>query len=153
MEWVTAGGFARHILFYNINPYSIALLRIAWHQIGGVYAMLFLSAIGALVFLWRQDFTTPERLTSLGPSNARRVLAVVTLWLGFAALMTVTVGKEGSHINYFIELLCVCVIPVAMMAAITWHQNPIEPRCGRRWRRPRDGVVFDNSAFGATGGR
>ena len=122
LEWVTAGGFARHILFYNLNGYSIALLRIVWPQVGGAYAMLFLSAIGALVFLWRQDFTTPEGLTSLGPSNARRVLAIITLWLGFAAVVTLTAGKEGSYINYFIELICVCVIPVAMMAAFAWNK-------------------------------
>ena len=115
-------GFARHVIAYNINSFSIALLLFAWHGVGGAYAMLFLSTIAALVFLWRQNFTTSAVLTSLGPSNARRVLAVVTLWLGFAALMTLTAGKEGSNVNYFIELLHVGAIPVAMMAAITWRK-------------------------------
>ena len=113
LEWLTGGGFARHVLFYNINSYSIALLLFAWHSVGGAYAMLFLSAIGALVFLWRQDFR---------PSNTRHILAVVTLWLGFAALMTLTAGKEGSNVNYFIELLCISGIPVALTAAFSWHK-------------------------------
>jgi hypothetical protein len=122
LEWLTGGGFARHVLTYNINTYSITRLLIAWRMVGGAYAMLFLSAIGALLFLWRQDFAVSAGLMSRHPSKTRHTLAVVTLWLSFAALTTLTAGKEGSAVNYFIELLYVSTIPVAMTAALAWQK-------------------------------
>jgi hypothetical protein len=119
LEARTGGGFAQHVLYYNFDPFSITFLIDQWRAVA-VYAFLFLSAIGALALLWREDLSTSDQ--SARPSKTRIILAVVTLWLGFAALITLTAAKIGASRNYFIELLFVCAVSDGMLATFAWQR-------------------------------
>lgn len=127
LEWKTGGGFFRHILGYNINPFSIgALLDQLWTQ--KRYAFLVVAAIGALAVLLRDRARTPA---SPDAARARALVAIIALWFVFSAAILVTVGKSGASMNYFIELMCVCTVPIGMLAALGW-QAVIENHAGRR---------------------
>jgi hypothetical protein len=130
LEWKTDGGFLRHILGYNINPFSIrALLDQLWTQ--KRYAFLVIAAIGALAVLLRDRARTPAVPASPGAARARALVAILALWFVFAAAMLVTLGKSGASMNYFIEFMYVCTVPIGMVAALGW-QAMVENHTGRR---------------------
>jgi hypothetical protein len=45
----------------------------------------------------------------------------VSLWLLISLAMLTTLGKAGSYVNYFIEAMCVCAVPVGMLVGLGWQ--------------------------------
>jgi hypothetical protein len=35
--------------------------------------------------------------------------------------MLTTLGKAGSWVNYFIEAMCICAVPVGMLVGLGWQ--------------------------------
>ena len=120
LEWSTGGGFGRHIFAYNLNIFSLEffirnLMRLT------LYSFLFLSAVGALALLWRDQLHPFKSVTSPRGSRARVVVAIVTLWLMFATATLVTAAKEGASVNYFIEFFYVCALPIGILTSHCWQ--------------------------------
>ena len=120
LEWLTGGGFGRHIISYNINLFTI-------HRLVGMvlrqwpYVVLLTAAISALVLLWRDGARAPAARSVSAAIRAQVPGAILTLWFLFAAAMVVMVGKEGSWVNYFIESMCVGAVLTGILAALGWH--------------------------------
>jgi hypothetical protein len=144
LEWVTAGGFLRHIISYNINTWTFALVltRLRF-QVS--YAVLLGLAVTGLALLWlrRRDETLPRG------AEARRytiVLPIITVWLLLSLIMMVaTVGKNGSDVNYFIEPLCVCAVAAGLLIGLGWQA--VAGSSGRRDKALRLGLVFATLAL------
>jgi hypothetical protein len=102
LEWLTDGGFVRHVFLYNIN-------RIEWSRLGQVREMmatnmLFLAA-GLVTASYRiadirRQFSSRAALAA-DPGAA--AMAGVLIYLLIATLMLVSIIKVGSNINYLIE--------------------------------------------------
>lgn len=103
----TGGGFYLHTVTANANEYSLPLLR---KFIGDLieYAtpILGLSAMYLARYLWRRE-----------PRDPRSVL--LALYFGGTVLSSLTIGKVGSHVNYFLELVASTAILGGVIAA-TW---------------------------------
>ena len=121
MEWLTGGGFGRHIFTYNINA-TYTLENFIRHLMSlRLYSFLFLSAVGALALLWRDQLHTFKNVTSPRGARARVVVAIVTLWLIFATATLVSAAKTGASMNYFIEFFYVCALPVGILTSHCWQ--------------------------------
>jgi hypothetical protein len=141
LEWVTAGGFLRHIISYNINTWSFALVltRLRF-QVS--YAVLLAVAIVGLAALWlrRGDRTDGET------SKYSILVPIVSVWLALGLIMMVaTVGKTGSDVNYFIEPMCVCAVAAGLLIGLCWQAVVGSP--GRRDMALRLGLVFATLAL------
>ena len=102
LTWLTGGGFIRHLLFYNLNRFSLASAVASvfeeWPQ-----ALFLALALGGLLAGWR------------GKTPDRRRLLVLTLWLGFATAMLATLGKSGAKLNYMIDWMCIWSVLIGIL--------------------------------------
>ncbi len=97
----TDGGFLRHVILYDLDPFSLRrvpaeLLR---HHVLDLYWPLILVSVSMLGWCAIRVLRAPrgERLRRLRPAE---VMAVTYALLATATLMTL--GKEGSNDNYLI---------------------------------------------------
>lgn len=102
---ISHGQFYLHVFVYNENRFFWSTVRGAWMnwlQHAGGAVLLRLAIAGALIWLLSGGQTVPGLL------------------LGATILSSITVGKIGSSINYFMPLLaacCWCVGLLGMRAA------------------------------------
>jgi hypothetical protein len=144
LEWVTAGGFLRHIISYNINTWTFALL-VTRLRFQVSYAVLLALAVIGLAVLWlrRRDETLAQGAEA---SRSNIAVAIISVWLPLSLIMMVaTVGKNGSDVNYFIEPLCVCAVAVGLLIGLGWQAVVGSP--GRRDRALRLGLAFATLAL------
>lgn len=139
LEWLTAGGFLRHIITYNINTWTFGFL-IYRLRFQASYAVLLVLAVIGLAVLWlrRRDEASP-----LGADATRYnlVVPIISVWLLFSLIMMMaTVGKTGSDVNYFIEAMCVCAVGVGLLVGLCWQGVVGSP--GRRDMALRLGLIF-----------
>jgi hypothetical protein len=117
LELVTGGGFITHVLAYNVNRFSLELL--GDHLLNEkAYAPLMFVAGSTLAFIWWNDRSPGSVPRCDGTVTARMTVAILGLWFVLATGMLVTVGKVGSSTNYFIEVMCICAVPIGMLAAL-----------------------------------
>ena len=127
MRW-TAGGLAHHLILYNVHKFSLgrALAGVSW-SLGDV--SLFLVPFGALVILAvsRARRMTPGRgwkswKARLSRSPLSLVLSVEILHWVLAFLISLTYGKTGSHVNYFLESdATLCVLSGLSLGVLFWQ--------------------------------
>jgi hypothetical protein len=144
LEWLTAGGFLRHIITYNINTWTFALLmeRLRF-QVS--YAVLLALAVISLAVLWlrRRDETPPRGAET---SRYNLVVPIISVWLLLSLIvMVATVGKTGSNVNYFIEPMSVCAVAVGLLIGLCWEAVVGSP--GRRDLALRLGLIFATVAL------
>ncbi|HYI41872.1 MAG TPA: hypothetical protein VE053_16305 [Allosphingosinicella sp.] len=116
LAWATDGGFIRHIFLYNVNRFE------AWRLLlfkDVVLGHIFYFAVLAIGLAARLKARLPfyrgcgnvaglrERLAS-APADA--LLLLVLVYALLAGLMTLSVAKSGSNVNYFIEWMAVLAI-------------------------------------------
>jgi hypothetical protein len=144
LEWLTAGGFLRHIISYNIDTWSFALLVTRLRYQASYTVLLALAVIGlAMLWLRRGDRT---RRQSAGTTKYSILVPIVSVWLLLSLIMLVaTVGKTGSNVNYFIEPMSVCAVAVGLLIGLCWQAVVGSP--GRRDMALRVGLVFATFAL------
>jgi hypothetical protein len=121
LAWSTDGGFVRHIFLYNVNRFE------AWRLLliqDVVLAHLFYFVVLAIGLAARLKSRLPlyrragsvaalrERLSS-APGDA--FLLLVLVYAVLAGLMTLSVAKSGSNVNYFIEWVAVLAILLGIL--------------------------------------
>jgi hypothetical protein len=117
LEWLTAGGFIRHMLYYNINTWSFHLL-ITNLRLVALYAVLLAAAVVGLALAWL-DRRAPAAPRSPGTAEYTVIVPMVSVWLLLSIIVLLaTVGKTGSNVNYFIEPMCVCAVAVGLLIGV-----------------------------------
>jgi hypothetical protein len=141
---VTAGGFLRHIISYNINTWTFALMLTRLRFQVSYVVLLALAIIGlAVLWLRGRDETLPQGAEA---NRYNIVLPIVSVWLLLSLIMMVaTVGKNGSDVNYFIEPMCVCAVAAGWLIGLCWQAVVGSP--GRRDLALRVGLVFATLAL------
>jgi hypothetical protein len=116
LEWLTSGGFGRHIIAYNINTFSaenlLKQVKALWF-----FMFVFVLAAGALALLWRDQLLPLKRAAASRRTREWVVVAIATLWLIIATATLVTAGKTGASLNYFAEFLYVCALPIGILTS------------------------------------
>ena len=122
LTWATRGEILRHLFLYNARqPFNIT------HWILGMQAnllsMIPIAAIACLAFLpvvRHATFSKPADFLSwiragLERSPYRRTLIVIGMELVIALLASVTYGKMGSGVHYFLEWNFACCPLVGLL--------------------------------------
>ncbi len=119
LEWKTHGGFIRHIIEYNVNPWTFEALALQLRR-ELRYVLLLAAAVGGLGVLWLDHFARGKRRNARA-NEAWFVVKTVSLWLFLSLAMLASLGKHGASVNYFIEPMCVCAIAVGMFVGLGWQ--------------------------------
>ncbi len=103
LTWATDGGFARHILLYNVNRLDFGRLSAIS---GAVVHNATLIALAGFVLV-RRIAALRARYRGLGDLRAAAppdvAFLVAATYLLFSSLTLVLLAKVGSSINYFLE--------------------------------------------------
>lgn len=117
----TDGGFLRHIFLYNVNRFEAWRLLLFKDMVIGHILYFAVLAIGlAARFKARRPHyrgcrdaaAIRERLAS-APADA--LLLLVLVYALLAGLMTLSVAKSGSNVNYFVEWMAVLAILLGIL--------------------------------------
>ena len=104
IEFSTHGGFSQNIIRANINQYDFEILRRMFQHFVLIWPVIVLGCLGFAGLLladhFRSHATTPDSTIFPG---------LLVFCLG-ALLSALTVGKVGSGVNYFLELIAACAI-------------------------------------------
>ena len=85
---LTSGEFYRHLVVYNVLPYSLRALLGYWRALALTHgAILVIAILYAAFLVWKQRPSLP------------------VLYFATSALLTVAVGRAGASSNYFLELI------------------------------------------------
>jgi hypothetical protein len=127
MVW-TKGGFARHLILYNVHKFSIG------RALGGVVTnladvRLFLVPLGMLVLLmvFRLREARFGKTWGLWKARLRRsrlylALTVEMIHWFLSFLLSFSYGKTGATINYFLESnAALCVVAGLAVGILLWE--------------------------------
>jgi hypothetical protein len=122
LQFVTDGGFARHVFLYNVNRFDAERLLSIVGMIGThwLFAMALVIGIGARLRPLSKRYRKAGSVAALrqrlegAPGDAFFLLILVYALL--ASLMTLTIAKSGSNLNYFIECMAVLAILIGISA-------------------------------------
>ncbi len=117
----TNGYFVTNLFSYNRNPFTIGQLIGSWTtHMARVFvipmtaaSLVAISAMTGTTRKFGMSYLTYLR-RCLGKGLLRRCAVLTSGWLVIALLMTLTAGKEGSNINYFMEV----DVAVTLLAAL-----------------------------------
>ena len=121
LQAATDGGFLRHIVFYNVNTFSLQAMT---SRLLGMAIDLPLLVIAFRGLAAVRTEPAPDDVAQA------TLVAAVGLWLAICILMLPMIGKTGAVSNYVLELLCVAAIPTGWLAGLGW-QALAAPRPGR----------------------
>ena len=117
LNWLSGGGFVRHIVLYNQNTFS--LVRMLYEPAANLTTFVPIAAMGLGYAAWiaRQAFEVVQakrwsRVRAWLVRNSYRRLALTSvLLLVYSFIVSLTSGKNGSGYNYFIEwnIVCCCL--------------------------------------------
>lgn len=120
LEWMTNGGFLRHILLYNINRFDLSRLSLVAMivEFHGLYVAA--ACLGTALWVQRRSHkyrganSVSEIRRRLQGSEGDIGLSILVAYFLLTTVMLVTVAKVGSNINYFIDW----ILAAGMLAAI-----------------------------------
>jgi hypothetical protein len=124
MHW-THGGFAQHLITYNVHSFRVA------HALSGLWeasmdARLFAIPAAALLLLAGSRGRSALRWRRLQAkwkhSPFFLTLGVETLHFLFAFAISLAYGKVGSNVNYFLEwTAALCVLSGMSLGVLLWQ--------------------------------
>jgi hypothetical protein len=128
LEIVTSGGFLRHVLFYNINRFSIRAF-LSSSRSAPYHAIFLCLAIWGLIEGWRslhscsQARNWPTLRAVLKTNPVARTVLTITIYFVLTTLSLMALAKSGSSFNYLVEWMEVWSIPIGLV--ISWKTAPI----------------------------
>jgi hypothetical protein len=120
LTWMTDGGFLRHLLFYNLNRFSLRAV-VAPLVAEAAQTVFLVAAFGGLAAGWTGSMNgisprSPALLARhLSQHAPARLMAILTLYFIFATCMLVTLGKSGATLNYLIEWMCLWSVLIGVL--------------------------------------
>lgn len=90
---MTEGQFYLHIIKYNVIHFSLNTAVQSYFDTLQIHLVIFILAFGYIAY-----------------SISKKWQSLFVIYFIISALVAITVGKVGSNINYFIELIAVCCI-------------------------------------------
>jgi len=122
LQLVTDGGFIRHIFLYNANRFDPQ--RLPWIAVAIISHFFLVSAvvIGVTARLrarwpvYSSARTAAIVRQRLGAASGDAFLLLILVYAVLAFVMTFTIAKSGSNVNYFIECMAVLAIVLGVGA-------------------------------------
>jgi hypothetical protein len=106
---ITQGGFYTNIIIANINQYDLSRTILMSEKLFAIWPVILISSACIIGLVIQSHYKNQYILMKDSPNQA-----FIFYGLGFysvgAFISTLTVGKVGSDVNYFLELITVCAI-------------------------------------------
>jgi hypothetical protein len=123
---ITHGGFYMNIVVANINTYVLTQALSMGRQIFVIWPIVFISSAIIIILTIYKRFQTPKDNQGQDLRNDFLFYGLVFYSLG-ALTTAVTIGKVGSNVNYFLELIAVCAIwSGLLLKLIIGQQNKVK---------------------------
>jgi hypothetical protein len=106
---MTNGGFYNNIVFANISQYDFSRTFMISRQLLVIWPLLLLACLLAILFTIQAQFSKRKNIQDTNDRRPFIFYGLVFYTLG-AFLSALTVGKAGSNVNYFLELIAVGAI-------------------------------------------
>jgi hypothetical protein len=131
LDWLTGGGFHRHIFFYNVNRPDLS--RLPWilfvAAAHGIYVVLAGSVLIRRLREVRSKYLHQANArTALGADVADTRLLIAAAYVLVSMLMLVLIAKSGSNINYFLEWFFALGLFTAMAPSEARKSAPDKPK-------------------------
>lgn len=116
MNWVTDGGFSRHVFGYNaatVNLKQLLLVPIQFANHAVVFGLALFAMHGRVRELVRVARSAPSRRAAAKhvlADRAQTASLVLLVYFVTASAMLVTIAKSGANQNYVIEWLSVAAL-------------------------------------------
>jgi hypothetical protein len=109
---VTGGGFARNIILYNVNRFSVSYALAQFNVLSSenMAPAFDLVAVGTLICLLIQGFSDGIRRLPIGAF-------IVTIYFLLGAASLLSLGKSGSNSNYLIPVTCAAAMLTGLAVA------------------------------------
>jgi hypothetical protein len=130
---LSEGQFFTHVVTYNGQNYELEWLTIALAFLAGTHPVLLLFSIIYLIGEFRL-------INFMGQTTA--LPGIWTLYFIAAVLVTLSVGKVGSNLNYYIETLFVASLLSWWFIARLLAVRPKLPLGAGRWQLPIAGTAL-----------
>ncbi len=121
---LTQGGFYTNIVVANINQYDMRRTLLMFKQLFVLWPIIMITSVGITFIV--------VRLRILKKGNfpdSKKPAAFMVFGLGFYSLGAIfsglTVGKSGSDVNYFLELIAACAIWFVIGIKYLLDQNKV----------------------------
>jgi hypothetical protein len=134
----THGAALANLFLYNRNPFSIVnMLGLLQLNLAGIVPV---AGVAFAVPIWLGSrLTRVHRRGALEEfarwtrgSIPRRCAVVATLHLLIALLVSLSCGKKGSNVNYFLEWnITACILASVVLAAVLWRWDAVTPEISR----------------------
>jgi hypothetical protein len=132
LAWATSGEILRHLFLYNARqPFAITQWILGMQEnIIGILPIFAVAALALLPVFHHGMSSQPPKFASwlragLRVSPYRRALIVLGLQLVGALFTTLTFGKAGSGVHYFLEWNFICCALAGMIfARVVARWNP-----------------------------
>ena len=130
---MTHGRFLDHILFYNINRFSLGAMVQALFVEVLQLGLIVLGLLGVLA-AWRCNVAARRRAALPGRDDGRfsRNLSILVLYLCLATASLVSLGKSGASLNYALEWMGVLSVLVGTLMAAVIEEEVRRARDGQR---------------------
>ena len=121
---ITQGGFYTNIVVANINRYELSRTLLMFKQLFVLWPIILITSIVTIFMMIRlQIQKKDDNPVEMKPE------AFLIYGLGFysigAVFSALTVGKVGSDVNYFLELISVCAIWCVIGLKLLLDQNKV----------------------------
>jgi hypothetical protein len=141
LVWQTDGGFLRHTFLYlAVNRWELRNFLVLGGNVATDCGIVLDLALVAVVLQWaalkeHQELSGPrDVLRRLRGDTPVALTALLTVYLVFAAALTMLSGKNGASTNYFVEALIACCLWTGMLVPL--HVRAVaRMAAGQRWRR------------------
>ena len=135
LNWITDGGFLRHLVLYNINRFSLGLaareiLGQAPQSIFVVLALVSVITKWKLLAIERAWKNLASFRSDLASSETLQVMTIVTLYLGLSTCTLIALGKSGGGLNYFVEWMGILSVTIGTLVTAVIQRQLIKAECG-----------------------
>ena len=134
----THGAALANLFLYNRNPFSIlnmfGLLQLNLAGIVPVAGIAFAVPVwlGSRLMRARWHGALKEYVRWTRGSLPRRCVVVATLHLLISLMVSLSCGKKGSNVNYFLEWnITACILASVVLAAVLWRWDAVKPEVSR----------------------
>ena len=133
LNLLTKGGFFFHIVTANVNPFYWETVQRYANDIWGYMPFLVVGSLGLILWggrealrFWRQGNRSqvppelkkkPDRLVRQYTADRRRSWWLAVPFLLGATVSAITIGKDGSNVNYLLELCAALCLASGVLIA------------------------------------
>ena len=120
---ITQGGFLMNIVVANINQYVLHQALAMGKQLSNIWPIIFITCVIIIILTIYTKFSTHLNIQVQTLRQDFLIYGLAFYSLGAIISSIMTIVKNGSNVNYFLELIAVCAIWIGLALRIILDQK------------------------------